>query len=192
MPETENGKAVQVFDLLLEYFGEGGERWTRDRYDDDQGRRCLVGALHYLRCYHRVSSESAEGFLHEAIKQGRPYRKGGLVYFNDRCRNYAELRSAIIEARSLALGDAKTERAAAAVERWLIAEIEREQAARATPADELSKMFAPCSPDGAAIDRVRIDPRGGEQSGVLRQAQALPVMSAVMGNPSTTASLRSQ
>jgi hypothetical protein len=28
MPEAENGKAVQVLDLLLEYFGERGERWT--------------------------------------------------------------------------------------------------------------------------------------------------------------------
>ena len=76
MHEAENGKAVQVLDLLLEYFGNRGERWTRDRYDDGQGRRCLVGALHYLRRQHRVSSESAECFLHEAIKQGRPYKKG--------------------------------------------------------------------------------------------------------------------
>ena len=86
MPQAETGKAVQVLDLLLDYFGERGERWTRDRYDDGDGRRCLVGALHYLRCQHRVSSESAECFLHEAIKQGRPYRMGGLVYFNDRCQ----------------------------------------------------------------------------------------------------------
>jgi hypothetical protein len=42
MPQAETGKAVQVFDLLLEYFGEEGERWTRDRYDDSDGRRCLV------------------------------------------------------------------------------------------------------------------------------------------------------
>ena len=104
MPEAETGRAVHVLDLLLDYFGEQGERWTRDRYDGGDGRRCLVGALHYLRCQHRLSSESAECFLHEAIKQGRPYRRGGLVYFNDRCRSYAELRSAIIEARALALG----------------------------------------------------------------------------------------
>ena len=48
MPEAETGQAVHVLDLLLEYFGEQGERWTRDRYDDGDGRRCLVGALHYF------------------------------------------------------------------------------------------------------------------------------------------------
>ena len=156
MPEAENGKAVQVLDLLLEYFGERGERWTRDRYDDGQGRRCLVGALHYLRGQHRVSSESAECFLHEAIKQGRPYKRGGLVYFNDRCRSYAELRSAIIEARTLALRDAETGRAVVAVERWLMAELEREQAARATTADERLKIFSPRTPGETAIAPVRL------------------------------------
>ena len=79
MPEAETGKAVQVLDLLLEYYGEQGERWTRDRYDDGDGRRCLVGALSYLRGKHRVPSESAECFLHEAMKQGRPHRRGGLA-----------------------------------------------------------------------------------------------------------------
>jgi hypothetical protein len=38
MPETETGKAVPVLDLLLEHFGEHGEHWTRDSYDDGQGR----------------------------------------------------------------------------------------------------------------------------------------------------------
>ena len=90
-------------------------------------------------------------FLHEAIKQGRPYKRGGLVYFNDRCRSYAELRSAIIEARTLALRDAETGRAAVAVERWLMAELEREQAARATTADERVKIFSPRTPRETAI-----------------------------------------
>jgi hypothetical protein len=156
MPEAENGKAVQVLDLLLEYFGERGERWTRDRYDDGQGRRCLVGALHYLRCEHRVSSESVECFLHEAIKQGRPYRRGGLVYFNDRCRSYTELRSAIIEARTLALRDAETGRAAVVVERWLMAELEREHAARAITADERLNIFSSRTPGETATAQLRL------------------------------------
>jgi maltose-binding protein MalE len=87
--------------LLLEYFGEQGERWTRDRYDDGDGRRCLVGALRHLRGKHRVPSESAECFLQEAMKQGLPHRRGGLVYFNDRCRSFAEFRAVIVEARAL-------------------------------------------------------------------------------------------
>ena len=61
---------------------------------------------------------------------------GGLVYFNDRCRSYAELRSAIVEARAIALGEAERERGAAAVERWLRAEVEWERAAKAAVADK--------------------------------------------------------
>jgi hypothetical protein len=97
MRETVSGKAVQVLDLLLEYFGEQGERWTRDRYDDGDDRRGK----------HCIPSENADYFLHEAIKQGRPDRRGGLVYFNDRCRSFAELRAVIVEARALALGEAE-------------------------------------------------------------------------------------
>ena len=78
MPEAETGQAVQVLDLLLEYFGEQDERRTRDRYDDADGRRCLVGALSYLRGKHRIPSESAECFLHEAMKQGLPIGGVGL------------------------------------------------------------------------------------------------------------------
>jgi hypothetical protein len=157
MPEAETGKAVQVLDLLLEYFGEQGERWTRDRYDDGDGRRCLVGALSYLRGKHCIPSESAECFLHEAIKQGRPYRRGGLVYFNDRCRSFAELRSVIVEARTLALGETKRRHDAAAVERWLLAELERERGARATAVNQQSTYIL--SPRSAgettnALDRL--------------------------------------
>jgi hypothetical protein len=157
MCEAETGQAVQLLDLLLEYFGEQGERWTRDRYDDGDGRRCLVGALHYLRCQHRVSSERAECFLHEAIKQGRPHRRGGLVYFNDRCRSYAELRSAIIEARTLALGEAERERATAAAERWLLAEVERERAAKAVAtAKRATFTLSPRSPGETTNARERL------------------------------------
>ena len=72
MPEAETGQAVQVLGLLLEYFGERGKRWTRDRYDDGDGRRCLLGALSYLRGKHRVPSESAECFLHETRQNVGP------------------------------------------------------------------------------------------------------------------------
>ena len=146
MLEAETGKAVQAPDLLLEYFGERGERWTRDRYDDGQGRHCLVGALHYLRCKHRVPSESAECFLHVAIRQGLPHRRGGLVYFNDRCRTFAELRSVIVEARSLALRDSETVRATAAVERWLLAELEREAAMAAARDNRVTYILVRISP----------------------------------------------
>jgi hypothetical protein len=151
MPEAETGKAVQVLDLLLEYFGDQGERWTRHRYDDGDGRRCLVGALTYLRGKHRGPSESAECFLHEAMKQGLPHRRGGLVYFNDRCGSFGELRAVIVEARALALGEPERERRAAAVERWLLAEVQRERAAKVAAADKRATyILSPGAPDEAA------------------------------------------
>jgi hypothetical protein len=135
MPEPETGKALQLLDLLLEYFGEDGAYWTGDRYDDGNGRRCLVGALYHLRRRHRIPSGDAEYFLQEALPHRRFHRRGGLVYFNDRCRSFAELRSVIVRARTLALQNAERECAAAAVERWLLAELERERAARTVAGD---------------------------------------------------------
>ena len=110
MPEAETGRAVEVLDLLLEYFGEHGERWTRGDYHDGHGRRCLVGALKFLCCKYCVPSESAESFLHQAIKHGLAHRRGGLAYFNDLCRSFAELHSLILQARTLALRDRDRDR----------------------------------------------------------------------------------
>lgn len=151
MPEVEAGQAVQVLGLLLEYFGERGERWARDRYHDGDGRRCLVGALRYLRCKHRIPSENAECFLHEAMKQGLPHQRGGLVYFNDHCRSFAELRSVILEARTLAVSDIETQRSAAALERWLLAEVERERARAAAGDKRVRYILFPRAPDETAI-----------------------------------------
>jgi hypothetical protein len=157
MPQAETGKAVQVLDLLLEYFGEQGERWTRDRYDDGDGRRCLVGALSYLRGQHRIPSESAECFLHEAMKQGSPYRRGGLVYFNDRCHSFSELRAVIVQARAIALDEAERERDAAAVERWLRAEVERERDTKAAVGDKrATNILSLRAPDDTAIAPERL------------------------------------
>jgi hypothetical protein len=47
----------------------------------------------------------------------------------------AELRSVIVKARALALQEPERERSAAAVERWLLAEVDRERAARAAAGD---------------------------------------------------------
>jgi hypothetical protein len=56
-----------------------------------------------------------------------------LVRFNDtRCGSVAELRSVILRARRLAHDDAERELAAAAVKTWLLAQIEKRQAAAAT------------------------------------------------------------
>jgi hypothetical protein len=58
MRPGDTNEAVQMLDLLLEFFAEGAH-WTRGRYHDGHGRRCLIGALDYLRRKHYVSSEAA-------------------------------------------------------------------------------------------------------------------------------------
>jgi hypothetical protein len=128
MPETETAKAVQLLDLMLEFFADDG-RWTRGSYDDDNGGHCLVGALLHLGRAHRLPTAPAIALLQDAMpRPGLP-----LVYFNDtRCGSAAELRALILKARRLARDDAARERAAAAAKAWLFGQIEKSRAATAT------------------------------------------------------------
>ena len=128
MPESEIGNAMQLLDLMLEFFTDDAH-WTRGRYDDGHGGHCLVGALLHLSREHRLPSAPAIALLQDAMpRPGLP-----LVHFNDsRCGTVAELRSVIIKARRLAHDTAERERAAAAVKAWLLAQIEKKQAATAT------------------------------------------------------------
>src|ERR1700674_1909123 len=98
MPEAKIAQAVQLLDLMLEHFADGGH-WTRGRYDDGHSGHCLVGALLHLSREHRLPSAPAIALLQDAMpRPGLP-----LVHFNDnRCGTVAELRSVIIKARRLA------------------------------------------------------------------------------------------
>jgi hypothetical protein len=128
MPEAEIGKAVQLLDLMLEFFTDDAH-WARGRYDDGHGGHCLVGALLHLSREHRLPSAPAIALLQDAMpRPGLP-----LVHFNDnRCGTVAELRSVIIKARRLAHDTAERERAASAVKAWLLAQIAKKQAATAS------------------------------------------------------------
>ena len=132
MPEADIAKAVQLLDLMLEFFADGGH-WTRGCYDDGAGGRCLVGALLYLSRNHRLPAAPAIALLQDAMpRAGLP-----LVHFNDtRCGSVAELRSVILKARRLADDDAERERAAAAVKTWLLAQIEKKRAEIAASIEE--------------------------------------------------------
>jgi hypothetical protein len=80
--------------------------------------------------------------LEEAIQ-----RRGiALICSTDRhCRSVAELRSVIVKARALALGEAERERAAEGVKRWLL---ERERAAWAAAGDKCPRcILCPISDD---------------------------------------------
>src|SRR4051812_30162658 len=127
MPEAEIAKAVQLLDLMLDFFADDGH-WARGCYDDGNGGHCLVGALLHLSRKHRLPTAPAIALLQDAMpRPGLP-----LVHFNDtRCGSVAELRSVIVKARRLARDDAQREQAAAAVKTWLLAQTEKKGAAPA-------------------------------------------------------------
>jgi hypothetical protein len=127
MPEAKIGEAVQLLDLMLEFFAED-DRWTRGRYDDGNGGHCLVGALLHLGRKHRLPTVPVIALLQDAMpRPGLP-----LVHFNDtRCGSAEELRSIILKARRLAYHDVERERAAIALRNWLLAQIARKRPASA-------------------------------------------------------------
>lgn len=121
MLDLEIAKAVQLLDLMLEFFADDGH-WTRGCYDDGNGGRCLVGALLYIGRQHRLPTAPAIALLQDAMpRPGLP-----LVHFNDTsCGSVAELRSIILKARRLADDVAEREQAATAAKNWLLAQVEK-------------------------------------------------------------------
>ena len=127
MPQLDTAKAVQLLDLMLEFFADDGH-WTRGSYDDGKGGHCLVGALLHLGRKHRLPTAPAIALLQDAMpRPGLP-----LVHFNDtRCGSAAELRSVILKARRIAHDDEERKRAAAAAKAWLLDQIQKRRSARA-------------------------------------------------------------
>ena len=66
MPEAEIGKAVQLLDLMLEFFADDGH-WTRGCYDGGNGGHCLVGALLHLGRQHRLPTAPAIALLQDVM-----------------------------------------------------------------------------------------------------------------------------
>ena len=139
MPQVDTAKAVQLLDLMLEFFADDGH-WTRGSYDDGKGGHCLVGALLHLGRQHRLPTAPAIALLQDAMpRPGLP-----LVHFNDRsCGSIAELRSIILKARRLADDHAEQDRAAAAAKAWLLAQISKKRSASRDITDIAPKRFAP-------------------------------------------------
>ena len=134
MSARDAAAAVEVLDLLLKFFGDG-ERWVKGRLSDRRGNRCLVGALDFVSSHHAIRSDGAERYLadeisasgncHEAgadcarfraslrraLEGGRyrvsetVLRRDGLSDFNDGCKDFAELRALILQARAAAMND---------------------------------------------------------------------------------------
>ena len=131
MSQADIDKAVQLLDLMLEFFADDGH-WTRGSYDDGKGGHCLVGALLHLGRKHRLPTAPA------MPRPGLP-----LVHFNDtRCGSAAELRSVILKARRLAHDGAERDRAAKA---WLLDQIQKRRSAAVAHIEETAPglPFAP-------------------------------------------------
>jgi len=127
-------EAVEVFDRLLKFFGDG-ERWVKGRLSDRRGNRCLVGALDFVSSHHAIQSDAAERYLADKISaagdcndaggdsarfraslrralSGGRYRvsetvlrRDSLSDFNDGCRDFSELRALILQARAAAMSE---------------------------------------------------------------------------------------
>jgi hypothetical protein len=135
MGARDPAEAVEVLDLLLKFFGDG-ERWVKGRLSDRRGNRCLIGALDFVTSHHGMKGDAAERYLEDeialavacndtvgdcarfraslrqALSGGRyrisetVLRRDSLSDFNDRCKDFSELRALILQARAVAMNDA--------------------------------------------------------------------------------------
>ena len=71
MPEVEIAKAIQLLDLMLEFFAGDGH-WTRGCYDDGKGGHCLVGAILHLSRKHRLPKAPVIVLLQDAMPRPGP------------------------------------------------------------------------------------------------------------------------
>ena len=82
MPADMTSKAVQLLDLMLNFFADD-DHWARGRYHDRDGRHCLVGAVLHFSAKQGLPRAPVISFLEAAL----PRRQIGLIGFNDRlCR----------------------------------------------------------------------------------------------------------
>jgi len=108
----------------------------KGRLSDRRCNRCLVGALDFVSSHHAIQSDAAERYLADEISaagdcnyaggdcarfraslrralSGGRYRvsetvlrRDSLSDFNDGCKDFAELRELILQARAAAMNDA--------------------------------------------------------------------------------------
>jgi hypothetical protein len=152
MPEAKTSGAVRFLDLLLEFFADG-RRWIRGRYENRAGNRCLVAAINYVGDTYKISAVEADTALRAALPEGWKRRRcfyrhrvDDLIAFNDSRKSFAEIHALILNARPFALAEAQAaERRREVAEnamRALLAEIERERAARAAAGDTRSTWIS--------------------------------------------------
>jgi hypothetical protein len=114
MPDQASAlSAMRVIDLVLDFYGPDGEPWLQRAFRDRRKRRCLVGAIAYVRRKHGIGGDGASWYIYEVIRpqiyEVRPAAKSlwsesllrdRLIFYNDhRCKSFAELRAVLIKAR---------------------------------------------------------------------------------------------
>jgi hypothetical protein len=70
MHERDPAEAVEVLNLLLKFFGDGG-RWIKGRFSDRRDNCCLVGAIDFVSSHHAIKGNAAERYLAAAISDER-------------------------------------------------------------------------------------------------------------------------
>ena len=151
MLQPDPANCVLLLDCLLRSFGKNGQHWTRFTYDDEKGKRCLIGAVEYIERKHRSLGSGMTHYLSVAIWPRRPpeWRLERVASFNDHCEGFERIRAVVLKARALAQRDAERlpeiiaaanaaysaekEFIAQVRKRQLLAEIERERIAAGTP-----------------------------------------------------------
>ena len=99
----------------MEYFFDGGVRWARRTYCTDDGKRCLLGALEYVRCETGHRDNRAVQYLARAINL-RQLAKGlpllgntdtvTIIGFNDSFgRSFADVAAVLSDAKRLSAID---------------------------------------------------------------------------------------
>jgi hypothetical protein len=100
---------------MMEFFFDGGARWARRTYCTDDGKRCLLGALEYVRCEAGHSDDRAVEYLARAINRRQLSKllpqlgdcdRNTIIGFNDAFRrSYADVAAVLSDAKQLAATD---------------------------------------------------------------------------------------
>ena len=117
-PSVGSGVSQSTIVLnMMEFFFDGGARWARRTYCTDDGKRCLLGALEYVRCETGYRDDRAVQYLARAIDLQQSAKSLPLLGnsdtvtimgFNDSFgRSFADVAAVLSDAKQLAAIDCR-------------------------------------------------------------------------------------
>jgi hypothetical protein len=96
-------KAVQVIDLMVEFF-EDGTKWCRGWHDPRTGARCILGALDHLERLHRMHDAGTRAYIDKALPDY--WKRITVTGFNDKNKDgWLGVLRLLKQARKLAASD---------------------------------------------------------------------------------------